>query len=83
MSPIAAHEPVVQTPATEHHPAFSPTANGWPTRRTSRVEKRSTFSRIQDLVPASPCRLRGVFPAWRSDGAELFYVTFKAADTWS
>ncbi len=56
-----------------------PTASGWPTRRTTPVEKRSTSSRIRGPAPSSRCRLTGEnSPAWSGDGTELFYVTSTA-----
>ena len=60
------------------------TAFGWPTNRTNRGGRKSTCGPLSRPAPwARPPRLKGsgrsplaggVFPAWRPDGKELYYL---------
>ena len=57
---------------------------GWPTGRTNRGETRSTSGRLRRRLPRVAASAAagqwqvstagGIFPRWRSDGKELYYI---------
>jgi serine/threonine-protein kinase len=69
--------PLVQTPANESHPAFSPDGK-WLAYTSDHSGREEVY--VQPY-PGPGARVAvstdgGAAPAWRGDGAELFYVTF-------
>jgi serine/threonine-protein kinase len=71
--------PVVQTPANESHPAFSPDGK-WLAYTSDHSGREEVY--VQPYPGPGP-RITvstdgGAAPTWRGDGAELFYVTFRS-----
>ena len=71
--------PVVQTPASEGYPAFSPDGK-WLAYTSDHSGREEVY--VQPY-PGAGKRVTvstdgGAAPAWSSDGAELFYITFRS-----
>jgi serine/threonine-protein kinase len=71
-------QPVVQTPASEWHPAFSPDGK-WLAYTSNHSGREEVY--VQPYPGPGPHVMvstdGGEAPAWSGDGTELFYLTFR------